>query len=196
MVAKFQKELLEKPTSFICSKWILDKIPHIFNSDRIKYIKWKEDLGSKLGIDSKAISFTGSSCTGFSLNPSKSFKQFGGHSDIDIAIVSDLHFDIAWNALRNLGVKQLSLSYKQKISLHDHRNRLIYWGTIATDKILELLPFGIDWSLILIETSKLAPANGRTINIRLYKDYDSLRAYQVNNLNNLRTQLFEKTQTL
>jgi len=196
MVAKFQKELLESPTSFICSKWILDKIPYIFNSDRIKYIKWKEDLGSKLGIDSKAISFTGSSCTGFSLNPSKSFRVFGNHSDIDIAIVSDLHFDIAWNALRNIGVRQLTLSYKQKVSLQDHRIRLIYWGTIATDKILELLPFGVDWSLILIEMSKLAPVNGRTINIRLYKDYDSLRAYHVNNLDNLRTQLFEKTQTL
>ncbi|MDR7372274.1 hypothetical protein [Flavobacterium aquidurense] len=196
MIEDFKEELLSNPTSFICSKWILDRVPFIFNNDRIAYIKWKEELASKLGIDSKAISLTGSSSCGFSLSPTKLFRNFNKHSDIDIAIISELHFNIAWSELRNLGSKQLSLTSKQKNSYHDHKTRLIYWGTIATDQILEILPFGVSWSLNLLEMSNLAPANGRTINIRLYKDYEALRAYQVANLDKIRISLLEKIQTL
>lgn len=189
MIEEFKYDLLDNSPSFICSKWILDRVPFLFNEDRISYIKWKEKLASKLGIDSKAMVLTGSSCCGFSLNPYKLYKKFNEESDIDIAIVSELYFDIAWKTLRNLGTKRFDLTPKQSSSLDDHVNRLIYWGTIATDKLLEILPYGKKWSLHLIEMSKFEPANGRTINIRLYKDYEALRAYQINNLGKLRIKL-------
>ena len=38
-----------------------------------------------------------------------------------------------------LGTKRFDLTPKQSSSLDDHVNRLIYWGTIATDKLLEIL---------------------------------------------------------
>jgi hypothetical protein len=39
----------------------------------------------------------------------------------------------------------------------------------------------------LASASQREPTLGRTINIRVYRDFDSLRAYQVNNLNALKT---------
>lgn len=140
---KFQKELLEAPVSFLVSKWIIDRVPHVFNDDREEYISWKEELAKKLQIDGKAIIFTGSSGCGFSLNPSKNYKDFDIESDIDIALISQIHFDIAWHYLRNLGSSRMGLTSKQKNSIRDHVTRLIYWGTIGTDKILEILPFGV-----------------------------------------------------
>lgn len=185
MLKTFKAEILNEDLSFLCSKWILDRTPHIFADDRSEYLRWKETLSQKLSIDSKSIVFTGSSSVGFSLNPSKKFKSFDENSDIDLAIVSDLHFDISWKYLRNMGTRRFDLTIRQKQHIQEHVTRLIYWGTIATDKILEILPFGKDWELVLLELAKHEPINGKEINIRIYKDFESLRQYQINNLKNI-----------
>ena len=151
MIDTFKSELIENPTSFICSKWILDRVPFVFNDDIIYFIKWKEELSTRLRIDPKAIVLTGSASCGFSLNPYKNYREYNGQSDIDIAVVSELNFDIAWRTLRNLGSKRFDLSPKQKSSLQEHVDRLIYWGTIATDKLLDLFPFGKEWAKHLLE---------------------------------------------
>ncbi len=79
-----------------------------------------------------------------------------------------------------------------KQSVRDHVHKYIYWGTIATDKLLPYLPFGKKWLEALDQMSRIAPTVGRDIKIRVYKDFDSLRSYQVNNLKNLRAQELEK----
>ena len=113
-------------------------------------------------------------------------------SDIDVAVISEYHFNDAWRTLRNLGTEIHKLSQPAKQSVKDHVNKYIYWGTIATDRILNIFPFGKAWSETLKQMQELNPTMGRTINARIYKDFDSLRAYQVNNLKNLRTQELEK----
>jgi len=190
MVNIFKGELTANNASYMCSKWLFERTPFIFEDDRLSYIKWMENLAARLKVDSKSMILTGSSCCGFSLNPNKNYKLFDENSDIDIAITSQFYFDIAWKTFRDLGTKRYGLTAKQKASLDDHVNRLIYWGTIATDKLLVILPFGKEWSLHLAELSNSNPINGRTINIRLYKDYDSLRAYHVQNLDKMKTQLY------
>ena len=97
---------------------------------------------SKIGVDSKAIVLTGSASVGFSLNPDNNLRAFTDTSDIDVAIISQHYFDISWHFLRNVGTKRYGYNRKQKDAIDDHRNRLIYWGTIATDRILQILPFG------------------------------------------------------
>ena len=136
------------------------------------------------------MAFTGSSSCGFSLNPNKKFKKFDDNSDIDIAIVSQYHFDVSWRTLRNLGTKKLDLNQFQRASLNDHVQRLIYWGTIATDKILEILPFGKEWLHFMLEMSEELPTQNRKINFRIYKDFESLRFYQTNNLEKIKTKQF------
>jgi predicted nucleotidyltransferase len=93
---------------------VLDRVPFVFNDDRITFIQWKEELAERLGIDPKAMVLTGSASCGFSLNPYKNYREYNDQSDIDIALVSELHFDIAWKTLRNLGTKRLDLTPKQK----------------------------------------------------------------------------------
>jgi len=188
----FLLDLIDLPTSFLVSKWLTDRVPYIFDEKNEDFILWKEELSKRLNIDSKAIVFTGSSSCGFSLNPNKNYRNFNEKSDIDIALISNYHFDIAWRTLRDLGTKVLDLTPKQKNAYYDHIKRLIYWGTIATDKILEILPFGKVWSLELMKLSKLEPANDRVINIRIYKDFEALRAYQVQNFEKLKITLLQE----
>lgn len=182
MLEDFKTEIINTDISYMTSKWIIEKVPYIFLGNFEHYIKWKEQLAAKIGVDGKAIVFTGSSSVGFSLNPDKNLRAFTDKSDIDVAIISQHYFDLSWHFLRNVGTKRYSYSKKVKDSIDDHRNRLIYWGTIATDKIIQILPFGEKWISALNEMSLIEPTKDRTINLRIYQDFEALRAYHLSNL--------------
>ncbi|HTH82939.1 MAG TPA: hypothetical protein VL490_08380 [Mucilaginibacter sp.] len=183
--------ILNEPVTYTASRWIVEGIPYIFNDDLESYIKWKEKLSFLIGVDSKAIVFTGSSSVGFSLNPNKNFRPFDKDSDIDVAIISNIHFDIAWHYLRNIGTQYHRISIKERIAVDDHRTRLIYYGTIATDKIVHLLPFGKQWVKAMNEMEKIEPTLNRQINFRIYKDFEALKSYQIIGVTKLKDQLLK-----
>lgn len=185
---RFISDLLSDPVDLLASIWIIDRIPIIFDQDMKAYATWRRSLAKGLGVDASALLITGSAAFGVSLNPHKNYKFFDEKSDIDVAVVSDYHFMEGWRTLRNIGPRMHGMSPKVKQSIDDHVKRYIYWGTIATDKLLHLLPYGKMWASTLEDAAKSAPTLGRTLNIRVYKDLDSLRAYHVNNLANLKTQ--------
>jgi len=178
--------ILNEPPNITASKWIIEGIPYIFNDDLDSYIKWKQLLSRLIGVDGKAIVFTGSSSVGFSLNPEKDFRPFDAQSDIDVAIISSIHFDIAWHFLRNIGPKYHRISTRERIAVDDHRSRLIYFGTIATDKIVQLLPFGKDWVNAMNEMTRIDPTKNREINFRIYKDFEALKSYQLIGVNKVK----------
>lgn len=184
---QFLEALEQESTDLLASVWILNRIPHPFNDNLVDYAKWRHDLARDLKVDPSAVLITGSAVFGISLNPNKNYRAFDEHSDIDVAVVSDYHFTEGWRTLRNLGPKLHGLPPRSKQAVNDHVSRLIYWGTIATDRILALLPYGQQWQAALAHAAQREPTLGRIINIRVYRDLDSLRAYQVNNLNSLKT---------
>ena len=179
-------DILTQPLSFATSKWITERVPHVFDNNLEVYIKWKEKLSLLIGVDGKSIVFTGSAAVGYSLSPEKNLKPFDQISDIDVAIISGLHFDIAWHCLRNIGNKRHQLNMKEKSSLEDHRTRLVYWGTIATDKIIQILPFGKEWINAIEQMRKTDPTIDREINFRIYKDFEALRSYQIESITKLK----------
>ena len=62
---------------FLVSKWVVERLPYIFKDNYEEYLQIKIELAKLLNVDSCSIIFVGSSCTGFSLSPYKSFKEFG-----------------------------------------------------------------------------------------------------------------------
>jgi hypothetical protein len=185
---KFIADLLTSPADLLTSIWILDRVPHIFDGDVKAFAVWRRTFSAGLGVDASALFVTGSAAFGVSLNPHKNFRPFSETSDIDVAVVSEHHFSVAWRALRTMGPSIHGLPQRIKQSIEDHVKRYIYWGTIATDKILHLLPFGSGWAVALDEIGKCSPTADRQVKVRIYRDLDSLRAYHVNNLNQLRTE--------
>ncbi len=179
-IDEFKNDYKTQTADFVISKWIIEKIPYIFNGDYNSFIQTKLLIGQLLDVDSCSVVFVGSCSSGFSLNPHKSFKLYDKRSDIDIAIISNYHFNIAWHCIRNIDIT--SVIPEAISAINDHRQRLVFWGTIATDKILGLLPFGEQW-LNAIEVLRKNPIfENRDINFRLYQDHDSLRAYHRDNL--------------
>lgn len=188
----FISELLSKPPELLASTWIIDRIPLIFDESREGYAEWRRTFARGLGVDASSLVITGSSSFGVSLNPHKNYKFFDERSDIDVAVVSEYHFTSAWRALRNLGSEIHSLPTPAKKSVEEHVKRYIYWGTIATDRILHILPFAKEWRAAIETMQNTPPTRGRIVKARIYRDFDSLRAYQVENLKNLRLNEIEK----
>lgn len=185
------RDILSLNAGYTVSKWIIERIPHVFNDNFIEYINWKDRLSQLIGVDSKALVLTGSACVGYSLNPSKNFKPFDDASDIDVAVISSRFFDMCWHYLRNLGPAYHRLNRREKFAIDDHRTRLIYFGTIATDKIVHLLPFGADWVKAMNEMTDAYPTRDRDINFRIYRDFESLKAYQITSLTKVKDFLIE-----
>lgn len=168
------------PDEYVVSKWIVEKIPALFNNDMELYRRTKLLIANKLGIDSCSVVFVGSSCTGFSLNPEKNCKLFDEESDIDIAIISHYHFTEAWHWLRT---QKLSLLHgAAKKAYKSHRSFYVFDGTIATDMILKFMPFGAVWQEAIEELQKEPVFGKREIHFRLYQDHKSLVDYHVKNI--------------
>ncbi len=191
----FIAEMVESHPSLFVSKWILERTPFIFGSDgQVAYISWRKNLADRLGVDPCAILLAGTSGVGVSLNPDKNFRLFDGGkkpSDIDVAIISAHHFEIAWRHLRNMGSERYRLGAEARMSFDEHKSRLIYDGTIATDRILQFLPFGREWAFALSAMAAVDPTAGRDIKARIYRDFDFLRGYHVRNVKFLRNRIIE-----
>jgi hypothetical protein len=178
-------EIANSNPSVFVSKWILERIPHVFEANQLRYNDWRRSLANRIGVDPCALVLTGSASVGISLNPNKDFKGFDEKSDIDVAVISSYHFEVAWRYLRNMGSEYYRLGPRARRSVDDHKAKYIYFGTIATDQILEHLPFGKEWLIALSEMARLNPTEGRNIKARVYRDFDSLRGYQVSNVRKL-----------
>lgn len=167
---------------------LFDRIPAIFDGDRSLFVNWKRDLAKRIDVDPACITIVGSAATGASLNPFKNFKPFDAESDVDVAVVSPHHFTIAWRYLRMNGARRLRVDVRTRNAWDEHAKRYVYWGTIATDRLLGVLPFGLNWLKAISAVAQIDPTIGRTVNLRIYSDYDSLRAYHVQGVRSLRTQ--------
>jgi hypothetical protein len=181
--------LLEKEPRDFVSHYLFEPVPFAFAGNLELWIEWKTVLARGLSIDPYDIVMTGSAAVGFSLNPKKGYKPFDAASDIDCGVISQYHFEVAWRYLRQLRPAWLSLPPETKRALAAHQKSYVFAGTITTDSILALLPFGKDWQSALDEMSRRSPTIGRDVKLRIYRDYDSLRHYQASGIERLRSEL-------
>ncbi|MBX3308124.1 MAG: hypothetical protein KF751_18920 [Nitrospira sp.] len=181
--------LREMNSSEFVSEYLFDRISHIFGHDRALYVQWKCKLGGLVEVDPACLKVVGSAGLGMSLNPSKGFRVFDEKSDVDVAVVSHYHFTASWRFLRANGHLRTHVDEKTRIAWDEHVRRYVYWGTIATDRLLGILPFGKQWLQAINEMNRLAPTLGRDINLRIYADYEALRAYQVHSTTRAREEV-------
>lgn len=187
IIAEFKNS---NPNKFLEHK-ILESVPFVFNNDFNQYLYWKSVLSRNIEVDSRSFVIVGSASIGFSLNPSKNFKLFDSESDIDVAIISQFYFDVAWRKIRNLGSLYHSQPPTIQASIKEHKERFIYWGTIATDKILPILPFSKEWNNAKKEMREINPTKNRDVNFRIYKDFESLRSYQITGIKAAQNKILE-----
>ena len=178
-----------EPRDFV-SHHIFEPVPFAFTGDLPLWISWKTHLAGLLEVDPYDIVLTGSAAIGYSLNPNKNYKSFSESSDIDCGIISPYHFEVAWRYLRQLRPSWLTLPQGTKRAIERHQKSYVFSGTIATDSILAILPFGPGWQAALDAMAKKAPTVGRDIKLRIYRDYDALRHYQATGIEKTTCEFF------
>lgn len=189
--AEVRQDLATLTPALFSSKWVIERVPHVFDGDAEKFRGWKHSLCEELKVDPACLLVVGSATVGISLSPYKNLKAFADTSDVDIAVVSTYYFDIVWRWLRNLGAERYALPPDVQHSIREHRERLVYWGIVATDKLLAYTPLGPSWVPALAKVMKEGKTAGRDVKIRLYRDFEALRAYQVNTIRELNRKLAE-----
>jgi hypothetical protein len=171
-------DLLARSADWCATRWLLEATPYVFAEiPPEQYWQWKNELAAGLSVDPKNVVLTGSGAVGVSLSPYKQLRSFDSTSDIDVAVISTHHFDLAWRTLRNLGTRRYSLTQQQSLALKEHVNRYIYWGAIATDRLLPILSFAGTWMEVLARMARVAPTIDRDLKVRIYRDFASLRTY-------------------
>ena len=155
---------------------IFDSLPYVFRDQYSDYIAWRRLVANELQIDPRDIVITGSAAIGYSMNPNKNFNEFKIESDVDVCIISDLFFNIAWHDIRFLDLHGLSPKLCSYIKCH--KEHYIFLETIATDKILPLLSFGSKWNQIMSKKRDFPELEGHDINFRIYRNMCSIREYQ------------------
>jgi hypothetical protein len=188
-VTELHTALLEKEPKDFVSHYLFEPVPFLFGEDLGARIKWKTRLAAGLDVDPYDIVLTGSGAIGYSLNPKKAYKAFDASSDVDCGVISQHHFEMAWRYLRQIRPAWLSLPQENRRALQIHRRNYVFAGTIATDSILALLPFGSEWQSALDTMGTVTPTVGRDVKLRIYRDYDSLRHYQASGIERLRSEL-------
>ncbi len=131
----------------------------------------------------------GSGAFGCSMRSDKGYRAFRPNSDIDTAVVSHRHFENAWFFLRRAHAKRYGLPADAQDDLEKWARRRIFSGVIIANVLLPHLPFGPDWQKALGATAITEPVEGRTVNVQIYRDLESLREYQVNSLAKARASL-------
>lgn len=184
-----KRDLQQMDSSMFATKWYFDTMPFVFEGDEKAYISWRHLISAEIDIDPSDILLTGSASLGISLNPYKNFKAFDNQSDIDICIFSEYYFSIAWRELSSKTM--VNLSYPMQTAIKKHKDTYIYWGTVATDKILPLLSFGAKWGRIIPKLSKFEAIGDHDVHFRIYKDRLSFRRYLLQSIEERKIALLE-----
>jgi hypothetical protein len=191
-LAEFKKALEgQSPDGFV-EHTLFDRVPFIFNDDRAQYVLWKRTLANELGVDAACLTIVGTAALGWSLNPDKNLKAFDEESDVDVAVISPYHFTVSWRYLRTATTRRMSIDRRTRIAWDLHATNYVYWGTIATDKLLGILPFGEPWLKAISTMALMVPTKDRDIKFRIYNDFESLRSYQSRSVKKARETLFKE----
>lgn len=190
-MTNLEATILERNLDELLNELLFEHVPHVFGQSWEAYRSWRRSLASAINVDPSEIIVVGSAAVGYSLGPTKQLRAFDNQSDIDVAVVSDYFFSEAWHYLRSVDLTLDPLTPAQKAAVVDHQKRYVYWGCVATDRLLPIMPFAVPWLEARSSLAAMASTLGRDINFRIYKDFRALRGYQLLGLKKLRAVLLD-----
>lgn len=147
------------------------------------------ECAREFSVDPNGVFCIGSGAIGLSLNPSKvvagKLKRFQTTSDLDIALISETHFELAWRNLRVRSHPALSELDGDFLDAINQQRRRFFDGAIVTTRLLPYLEFGQEWLRSQARVKQwVAEAFNREVEVNfwIYRDYWSVRSYTANGL--------------
>jgi len=169
--------------------WLSEGIPYSFKVRPGLYESLRRWLALKLDVQAKELTLVGSGRQGFCLSPGPDFgRPFGGHSDLDFAVVSKVLFQRLEPAF-----KRWMADYAEGIVRPRHKREKVFWeanknsvpsglarGFIDPHKIPTWKRYPEAQSIeqakwlaqMKLRVTRDAPAV-RKLSVRVYRDWDS-----------------------
>jgi hypothetical protein len=130
---EFFGRIRSSPPDILAGEFFCADSAHIF-PDQVAYNAFRERISSLIS-SIESVSVVGSGNWRYSLNPEKGFREFGEHSDVDVAIISSTQFRELWEEMRQSHRKHFyALSYSSKQWLRRNSEN-VYSGFISPDWI-------------------------------------------------------------
>jgi hypothetical protein len=135
---EFFRRIRLSPAEVLAREFLHSEAAHIF-PDNTEYIAFREKVSRSIpNVESVAI--VGSGNWRYSLNPEKGFREFGAHSDVDVAVISSSQFQSLWEEMRQNHRRYFyGLAYEDKERLRRNSEN-VYCGFISPDWIPKRLP--------------------------------------------------------
>lgn len=170
-----KQEIKTKSVSQVVNKYILSNTPQCFttNPDLVDEIMTR--ISNHFNIHPKNIEIVGSAKLGISLSEERFGKAYNKGSDIDIVLVSNELFEIAWSQLLTLDFSYYKLSETQRQNLIDSYDS-IHRGFISPDR-LPKCDFSELWWKIFSALSNKEKYEHRKIRGRLFKNWWFVEKY-------------------
>lgn len=130
---EFFNRIRSSAPEILAREFLYSDSAHVF-TDHAAYSAFKDRV-SALVSPAEFVAVVGSGNWKFSLNPRKGFREFGDHSDVDVAVVSSAKFSELWEEMRrNEKQNYYLLSLDDRESLR--RNAVkVYSGFISPNWI-------------------------------------------------------------
>ncbi len=179
---QFKKELKTRDISLIAYDHVLGGGSRILSPD--SYFKLRLTVADRWEVHPSEIIMVGSGKLGFSLKPTQYFNAFHSDSDFDLAILSSELFDRYWKKVHR---------YAQRNRLWN--NKRLFLDTLAGGWIRpDLLPTNDfadrrKWWDFFGGLSNRRDFGYKKIRAGVYKSWDFLEVYHVNNLLRCRAEL-------
>lgn len=169
-------------------RWIdqhfLRQDPHVFAGKTPSFHDTACELANRLDVERNGIFCIGSGAIGLSINPANiengHLAEFNVDSDLDIAIISSRHFELAWRELLIATQPHLKEVPKEVEENLGWQKKRLFDGAILVNKLLGALSFGPEWlAAIDVVSGQVGDALDRNIktDFWIYRDYWSLRNY-------------------
>jgi hypothetical protein len=126
---EFFERIRSSTPKVLAEEFLAAETAHAF-PDPSTYKTFRDKIGGLVSaIESVAV--VGSGNWRYSLNPEKAFREFGAHSDVDVAIVSSIQFRELWDEMRrNHRRHYYALSFEDRTRLRRNSEN-VYAGFIS-----------------------------------------------------------------
>ncbi len=171
--------LAERRHKEVVETHLLAGVPYVFRNRAKGYETFVATLAGQFQTPEADVGVVGSARIGFSINPDKFPAPFRPASDIDTIIVNAAKFDKAWAELVSVGRRRFLMGRKVQIAYQEHRENNVFFGFIVPDNLPGIVSLSPIWfeglQLVGRQVKEIA---GRTINGRLYRTWDHVKAHQ------------------
>lgn len=158
--------------------------PFAFHQVGVDFRSFVARVAEEFSVEPNGVFCVGSGAIGSSLNPGKmlgrTLRQFDDSSDLDVALISEVHFESAWRDLRSAAQPTLTTPDQLISDNLSWQKKRFFDGAIIANKLLPALSFGPLWLGAAARLSQwVAIEFDREVEVNywIFRDYWSVRNY-------------------